>query len=32
MDFPLAATEFFFDCLKEKSVYKVTKDLPLDQL
>ena len=31
-DFPLAATAFFFKCLKEKSVYKVTKDFPLDEL
>ena len=31
-EFPLAATAFFFNCLKEKSVYKVTKDFPLDQL
>ena len=28
-DFPLAATVFFFNCLKEKSLYKVTKDFPL---
>ena len=31
-DFPLAATAFFFNCLKEKSVYKITKDFPLSQL
>ena len=31
-DFPLAATAFSFNCLKEKSVYKVTKDFPLGQL
>ena len=31
-NFSLAATAFFFNCLKEKSVYKVTKYFPLDQL
>ena len=31
-DFPLATTAFSFNCLKEKSVHKVTKDFPLGQL
>ena len=31
-DFPLTATAFFFNCLKEKSVYKVTKDFPLTSM
>ena len=30
--FLLAATAFFFNCLKEKSVYKVTKDFPLTSM
>ena len=32
MDFPLAATAYSFNCLKEKYVYKITKDFPLVQL
>ena len=28
-DFPLAATEFSFNRLKEKYVYEITKDFPL---
>ena len=31
-DFSLADTAFSFNRLKEKSVYKVTKDFPLGQL
>ena len=31
-DFPLTAIVFSFNCLKEKSVYKITKDFPLSQL
>ena len=31
-DFPLAATAYSFNCLKEKSVHKVTKDFPLVHL
>ena len=31
-DFPLAATAFSINCLKEKYVYKITKDFPLNRL
>ena len=31
-DFPLGATAFFVNCLKEKSIYNITKDFPLSQV